>query len=634
METKTYRFNAIVVGTGAAGYNAALRLSRLGVSNIAIVTDSIKSGTSRNTGSDKQTYYKISMEGDSLDSVQKMAGTFFSGRSMDGEHALIEAAYSARSFFNLVELGVPFPKNRYGEYVGYKTDHDPCTRATSIGPYTSRKMTECLEKAVITEGIKYFNDCQMVSILTDDGKAYGIVTYSDNSKCFNVFLSENIIMATGGPAGMFQNSVYPESQIGASGVMFQAGAKGKNLTEWQCGLASISPRWNVSGSYMQVIPRFVSTDKDMGDEREFLLDYFSDKKDMFSKIFLKGYQWPFDVRKVMDGSSIIDILVYIETCIKGRRVFLDFRKNSEGRAFSPELLSEEAYTYLKNADILFGTPIERLEKMNHPAYDLYMDKGVDLEKEMLEIALCVQHNNGGISVDENWETNVHGLYVVGEAAGTHGVYRPGGSALNSGQVGSLRAAEHVAKKKNYSILDNTYVDKSENQVKNIESDFAVSLTGKYSVQECWDYFRNRMSEVGSAVREESLIRKMLSELKPFVSNFPSMVKISGPEDFELYFRLKNLVVSQFVYLSAMCDYAEKGFGSRGSALYYNSNGSLPSGNLPEKFRFVLESESTENQVQEIGLSGSECAVEWRETHPIPERDNFFENVWKEFRKEN
>jgi succinate dehydrogenase / fumarate reductase flavoprotein subunit len=33
---------------------------------------------------------------------------------------------------------------------------------------------------------------------------------------------------------------------------------------------------------------------------------------MLSSIFLKGYQWPFDVRKLSGGSSIIDILVYME----------------------------------------------------------------------------------------------------------------------------------------------------------------------------------------------------------------------------------------------------------------------------------------------------------------------------------
>ena len=46
-----------------------------------------------------------------------------------------------------------------------------------------------------------------------------------------------------------------------------------------------------------------------------------------SLVFLKGYQWPFDIRKALDGSSLIDLLVYRETVLRGRRVFLDFRRN-------------------------------------------------------------------------------------------------------------------------------------------------------------------------------------------------------------------------------------------------------------------------------------------------------------------
>ena len=130
------------------------------------------------------------------------------------------------------------------------------------------------------------------------------------------------------------------------------------------GLASLKPRWNVSGTYMQVLPRFVSTDRNGGDEREFLQEYFQNKGDMLTKVFLKGYQWPFDVRKVMDGSSIIDLLVYQECCIRGRRVFLDYRKNPGGADIDFTALDGEAYTYLKQAGACFGTPFERLKHMN------------------------------------------------------------------------------------------------------------------------------------------------------------------------------------------------------------------------------------------------------------------------------
>ena len=45
----------IVVGTGAAGLQAALRLYQNGETDLAVVAENINAGTSRNTGSDKQT---------------------------------------------------------------------------------------------------------------------------------------------------------------------------------------------------------------------------------------------------------------------------------------------------------------------------------------------------------------------------------------------------------------------------------------------------------------------------------------------------------------------------------------------------------------------------------------------------
>src|SRR5699024_12688774 len=78
---------------------------------------------------------------------------------------------------------------------------------------------------------------------------------------------------------------------------------------------------------MQVIPRFVSTDAEGNDEREFLTEAIPDYGRLLSMVFLKGYQWPFDIRKAREGSSLIDLLVYRETVLRGRRVFLDFRSN-------------------------------------------------------------------------------------------------------------------------------------------------------------------------------------------------------------------------------------------------------------------------------------------------------------------
>ena len=96
----------------------------------------------------------------------------------------------------------------------------------------------------------------------------------------------------------------------------------------------------------------------------------------------------------------------------------------------------EAKEYLSQAGACFGTPIERLKHMNEPAILFYQDHHVDLFKERLEIAVCAQHNNGGLSTNHLWETNLSGLYAIGEVCASHGVTRPGGTALNAGQVGA------------------------------------------------------------------------------------------------------------------------------------------------------------------------------------------------------
>lgn len=75
-----YTFDTVIVGTGCAGYNCADWLYTLGRRDLAIVTRGRLSGASRNTGSDKQTYYKLSLASGMPDSVRKMARGSLRGR--------------------------------------------------------------------------------------------------------------------------------------------------------------------------------------------------------------------------------------------------------------------------------------------------------------------------------------------------------------------------------------------------------------------------------------------------------------------------------------------------------------------------------------------------------------------------
>ena len=146
--------------------------------------------------------------------------------------------------------------------------------------------------------------------------------------------------------------------------------------------------------------------------------------------------------------------------------------------------------------------------MNQPAIDFYRDKGVDLYTQPLEIALCAQHNNGGIGIDCWWQTDVKGLFAVGEAAASHGVYRPGGTALNAGQVGSTRAAQYIAARCQGDAPADFGLAAAEALAEMAAlADACRADTG--NVRALWKQAAEGMSRCGAAIRDPAQIKRLL-----------------------------------------------------------------------------------------------------------------------------
>ncbi|MFR7595767.1 MAG: FAD-binding protein [Acutalibacteraceae bacterium] len=609
-----YTFDTVIVGTGCAGYNCADWLYTLGRRDLAIVTRGRLSGASRNTGSDKQTYYKLSLASGMPDSVRKMARDLCAGGGVNAGVALAEAAGSTRSFMKLVNLGVPFPCNEYGEFVGYQTDHDHSGRATSAGPYTSKYMTEALERAVLEKGIPILEGLTAFHLFTLHGRVTGLACIDEAGESeaagLVIFHCNQLVIATGGEAAAYWDSVYPESQTGALGMLVRAGVRLVNLNHWQYGLASTKFRWNVSGSYQQALPRYVSVGAD-GFEHEFLTEAFPNPAEMLGRIFLKGYQWPFDAQKA-EGSSKIDLLVQQE-CAKGRRVFLDFRRNPSGMGSGFGLIPEEAKKYLEHSGALLLTPYQRLQKLNPAAIGLYREHGIDLSNEMLEIAVCAQHQNGGADVDVNWQTSVTGLYAVGEAAGTFGAYRPGGTALNSAQVGSLRAAEHIARTGRRHPPAPIAADELERLQHDLRGyQCAQGLSHALIRQK----FQQAMSRHAANRRCLSQIRMLRREIGEVLRNIPHMLASDGT--FASLIETIDILTAQEAVLFAM-ETAGEAMGSYGGALYLDASGNV----LPENPAHSQDRLITQDHI---------CRLQ--KPLPIPEADIWFETVWAQYRKEH
>ena len=147
----------------------------------------------------------------------------------------------------------------------------------------------------------------------------------------------------------------------------------------------------------------------------------------------------------------------------------------------------------------------------------------------------------------------------------------------------------------------------------------------------YEEVRKEMSLSGSAIRNLDAMRKALSTVDCYLSSFSSIKATSEGRIWSL-FQLRNALITQKVYLSAMIDYVEKGGESRGSALYSDEKGEVKPRNLDHRFIYSLEKEEKRPQIQEVKYEKGNVVFSYRDARPIPEDDDFFENVWSQYRR--
>ena len=634
----------IVIGSGAAGLAAALRLKSSGADEVALYTEGLNKGTSINTGSDKQTYYKLGMDGFREDSPVTMARDMCAGGGAHGDIALVEASVSPMAFAGLVSLGVAFPHDRFGRFTGYKTDHDPCRRATSTGPYTSRDMCLKLIDAVKRSGVEIVENSVAVKLICTEepggacggsGKRIAGVVFADlNAKSaengFYAVASQYVVFAAGGPGGIYGRSVYPGCHTGGIGLAMAEGTECRGLAESQYGIASVKFRWNVSGSYMQVVPRIYSVDEN-GVEREFLSSAFGSCADACNMTFLKGYQWPFSAERCA-ASSRIDMEVYAQTVLLGRRVFLDYRRNPSGWNFGA--LGAEAAEYLEKCGAAGGeTPFDRLLEMNPGAAALYREHGIRLESEPLEIAVCAQHNNGGLCGDIWWQsTNIRGLYPVGEVNGSHGISRPGGTALNAGQVGAWRAAESITWRMRNSPAERCGTEElvraeSEAFYRGIED--SILRTNAVPWGDMRAAIMRRMDKFGGFVRAPEAIRRELAIARAEYLQFAGD-GLGGLDFREIVetLRTRSLCLTHLTYLEAAAVQGERS-GSRGGSIIVAGGAVMDAD--PGSWEIVPEKDDTRSEVMVCTTDRSgNFKYYFEKCRPVPDNAGWFESVWKDF----
>ncbi|WP_299694940.1 FAD-binding protein [uncultured Tateyamaria sp.] len=636
-DVPVYRTGALVIGSGAAGLRAAVEMKRRGV-YVTIISQSAWGGTSACSGSDKQTLHTANTK-DQGDNFQAMAEAIRAGGAMDEDTAYIEAVGSVRAMASLQYLGLPLPQDHLGGTLRYQTDHDEVGRATSCGPRTSRLMVKVLAEEAIRLDIPFFNHTTAIKVLKDAQGVTGLLAIrpkeASDANPYGLTLSacSAMVFAAGGPGEMYRDSVFPNGCFGTLGLALESGLELTNITESQFGIGTRREGfpWNLSGTYVQVIPHIYSVDTE-GTEHHFLADYYRTTQEMASNIFRKGYQWPFHASRMLDfQSSLVDLAIFRESQ-KGRRVYMDFNRNPVAidAPFSLDRLDPDVGAYLRNAGADHALPIDRLRHMNPLAIELYKRYKVDITADPLEFAVNNQHMNGGIAVDTWGRTNVSGIYAVGEASGTHGVTRPGGSALNAGQVFGTRVAEHIG-------ASSVAAAPSSANISTV-GEAAVSEVMRLLTRESGQSWKDIRTEVQARMSDHAGILCTAHDVTMAMEGARTLnaqirahgLQVSRTGEVARAIQWQQMAVASEAVLSALDHYIAQGGGSRGARAICDPTGdSLPQsvhGSLPE-VRFRAERDTDKQSQLRVRLEGTYMIVTKVPNRPYDGDQSFFERDW-------
>jgi hypothetical protein len=219
--------------------------------------------------------------------------------------------------------------------------------------------------------------------------------------------------------------------------------------------------------------------------------------------------------------------------------------------------------------------------------------------------------------------------------GSHGVTRPGGSALNAGQVGGFRVAEFVANRYAEWTIDREAAAEAARVAAGEAAGWlAAAAADARSWQAERDELQARMSRAGAHIREPGRLRAAVEEARAQWRRVAGDGCACGdPAERAAAFQTRALCFAHVVYLEAVLFAVESGVGSRGSAMLLDPKGTEAHESLSEEWRFAPEDAAFREEVLETSVAADgRTAHRYVPRRPIPESDAWFETAWAAFQR--
>lgn len=297
----------------------------------------------------------------------------------------------------LIAAGMPFDRDKAGNLIyGLEGAHSTRRILHSHGDGTGSAMTEFLLQQVLATPVEIIENEMVIELLKDrKGRCIGVQTKDLDHK-LHTYYAKKVVLATGGCGQLYP---FTTNSVNATGdgmaLALRAGAKIADMEFVQFHPTGLYIGGKVVGLVSEAV---------RGEGGILVND--------------EGVAFMQDILPYKDLSPrhVVAEKIFSEMK-KGHQVFLDIRD------------------------------IEAFDQHFPMITSICENNGLDWKKGFLPVAPASHFMMGGIVVNQNGETNIPGLYAVGEVActGVHGANRLASNSLLEGLVYGKTAGQYLAK---------------------------------------------------------------------------------------------------------------------------------------------------------------------------------------------
>lgn len=479
----THHFDVIIVGSGGAGLSLALSLPEH--FNIAVLAKS--------TLTDASTYYAqggVAAVMDETDSIeQHIDDTMIAGVhlcEMDAVKQTVEGGKPSVDF--LLKNGVQFTLDEQEQLHLTREGGHSQRRIIHAADATGRAIsTTLVQRAQEKENITIFENyiaidliCSQKLGLDGENRALGLYALNEESAQVHTFLAPFTALACGGAMKAYLYTSNPDIATGDGIAMaYRAGCRVANMEFNQ---------FHPTCLYHPQARSFLITEAMRGEGAYLRLPDG------------ERFMLRFDERAELAPRDIVARAIDYEIKRLGiRHVWLDITHKDEG--------------FIKEH---FPTLYARL-----------LELGIDITKEMIPVVPAAHYTCGGVVVDENSQTDIVGLYAIGETSytGLHGANRMASNSLLECFVYGMSAAKH--------ILENFKADQAIPEVPEWDDSQVTNPDEDVVILQNWDELRQTMWNYVGIVRTTKRLERALHRIE--------MLKKEINEYYQDYQVSKNLI---------------------------------------------------------------------------------------------